>query len=130
MSTKWALVPGEVRGPVGITRILYVLQEAVALERITTHELLHEMFLVVRLVYGCSEVRKEFYKSASSQLSLLKSIGVSQMERELEDEVKSMEERISRSKTTADIPQLEEHEAKEILHDVLNELYYSKAKKR
>jgi hypothetical protein len=31
-----------------------------------------------------SKVRKEFYKSAESQLSLLKTIGVSEMEKELE----------------------------------------------
>jgi hypothetical protein len=76
-------------------------------------------------------VRKEFYKSASSQLSLLKTIGVSQMEKELEKEVKSVEEKLSKlsPETMVDIPQLEEQEAKEILHDVLNELYYSKGKR-
>jgi hypothetical protein len=53
------------------------------------------------------------------------------MEKELEKEVKAMEEKLSKlsPKTTADIPQLEEQEVKEILHDVLNELYYSKGKK-
>jgi hypothetical protein len=76
-------------------------------------------------------VRKEFYKSASSQLSLLKTIGISQMEKELEKEVKTVEEKLSKlsPETTADIPQLEEKEVKEILHDVLNELYYSKSKR-
>jgi polyhydroxyalkanoate synthesis regulator phasin len=76
-------------------------------------------------------VRKEFYKSASSQLSLLKTIGVSQMEKELEKEVKSVEEKLSKlsPEITVDVPQLEEEEAKEILHDVLNELYYSKGKR-
>jgi hypothetical protein len=71
---------------------------------------------------------KVFYNSAESQLSLLKTIGVSQMEKELEKEVKTVEEKLSKlsPETTADIPQLEEQEAKEILHDVLNELYYSK----
>ena len=39
-----------------------------------------------------------------------------------------MEEKLSRSEATVDIPELEEQEAKEILHDVLNELYYSKGK--
>ena len=75
-------------------------------------------------------VRKEFYKSASSQLSLLKSIGVSQMEKELEKEVKSVDEKLFKLSpdATVDIPQLEEQEAKEILHDVLSELYYSKGK--
>jgi hypothetical protein len=38
-----------------------------------------------------SELRKEFYKSAASQLNLLKAIGVSQMEKELEEETKSLE---------------------------------------
>ena len=53
-----------------------------------------------------SELRKEFYKSASSQLALLKAIGVSQMEKELEKEVKSVEEKVSRlsPETTDDIP--------------------------
>ena len=74
---------------------------------------------------------KRILQSASSQLSLLKTIGVSQMEKELEKEVKSVEEKLSKlsPETTVDIPQLEEQEAKEILHDVLNELYYSKGKR-
>jgi hypothetical protein len=77
-----------------------------------------------------SQLRKEFYKSASSQLALLKAIGVSQMEKELERNVKSIEARLSRlSPERTDEPQLEEENVKEILHDVLNELYYSKSKK-
>jgi len=53
------------------------------------------------------------------------------MEKELEKEVKAVEEKLSKlsPETTVDIPQLEEQEAKEILHDVLNELYYSKGKR-
>ena len=53
------------------------------------------------------------------------------MEKELEKEVKAMEEKLSKlsPETTVDIPQLEEQEVKEILHDVLNELYYSKSKR-
>jgi hypothetical protein len=38
-----------------------------------------------------AELRKEFYKSAASQLTLLKAIGVSQMEKELEEETKLLE---------------------------------------
>jgi hypothetical protein len=59
-------------------------------------------------------------------LSILKTIGVSQMEKELEKEVKSVEERLSRlsPQITQDIPQLEEKNVKEILHDVLNELSF------
>jgi hypothetical protein len=77
-----------------------------------------------------SELRKEFYKSASSQLSLLKAIGVSQMQKELEQQVKFVQKRSRVSERKADDePQLEEENVKEILHDVLNELYYSKGKK-
>ena len=53
------------------------------------------------------------------------------MEKELEKEVESLEKKLLKLSpdTTVDIPQLEEQEAKEILHDVLNELYYSKGNK-
>jgi hypothetical protein len=93
--------------------------------------LLVGIFSSAKVISRDSVVRKEFYKSASSQLSLLKTIGVSQMEKELEKEVKSVEEKLSKlsPEATVDIPELEEQEAKEILHDVLNELYYSKGKR-
>src|SRR5919198_3556023 len=94
--------------------------------------LLVGIFSSAKVISRDSKVRKEFYNSPSSQLSLLKTIGVSQMEKELEKEVKSVEEKMSKlspETTTDDIPQLEEEEVKEILHDVLNELYYSKGKK-
>jgi len=78
-----------------------------------------------------SELRKEFYKSATSQLSLLKAIGVSQMEKELEEETKSLEKhfRLSEREEHNMEERLEEENVKQILHDVLNELYYSKGKK-
>jgi hypothetical protein len=78
-----------------------------------------------------SELRKAFYKSAASQLTLLKAIGVSQMEKELEEETKSLEKHFGLSEREEDYLQerLEEENAKQILHDVLNELYYSKSKK-
>jgi hypothetical protein len=73
-----------------------------------------------------SELRKEFYKSAASQLSLLKAIGVSQMEKELEEETKLLEKHFGLSEREE---RLQEENVKQILHDVLNELYYSKGKK-
>jgi hypothetical protein len=77
-----------------------------------------------------TEVRKEFYKNAESQLTLLKTIGVSQMERELETQVKSVEKRSKSLEEDIRIePELEEEDIKEILRDVLNELYYSKGKR-
>lgn len=93
--------------------------------------LLIGIFSSAKVISRDSELRKEFYKSAASQLSLLKTIGVSQMEKELEKQVKSMEEKASRisSEGMDGVPELEEENVKEILHDVLNELYYSKGKK-
>jgi hypothetical protein len=78
-----------------------------------------------------SELRKEFYKSAASQLVLLKAIGVSQMEKELENQVKSIEKRLLERTGEPHLEEqhLEQENVKEILHDVLNELYYSKGKK-
>jgi ABC-type multidrug transport system fused ATPase/permease subunit len=88
------------------------------------------IFSSAKVISRDSAVRKEFYKSAESQLSLLKTIGASQMEKELEKQVKSIEEKVSRSAETGyDVPPIEEQNVKEILHDVLNELYYSKNKK-
>jgi hypothetical protein len=80
-----------------------------------------------------SELRKEFYKSAASQLTLLKAIGVSQMEKELEQQVKFVQKRSRVSEKEDELhleeEHLEEENVKEILHDVLNELYYSKGEK-
>ncbi|HEU5172299.1 MAG TPA: hypothetical protein VFT83_02120, partial [Nitrososphaeraceae archaeon] len=72
-----------------------------------------------------ARLRREFYKSAANQLSLLKDIGVSQMEKEFEAKIKSLQQR-SRLSERKDEPHLEEEHVKEILRDVLNELYYSK----
>jgi hypothetical protein len=89
------------------------------------------IFISTRHISRDAEVRKEFYKSASSQLTLLKTIGVSQMEKELEEETKSLEKHFRLSEREEDYieERLEEENAKQILHDVLNELYYSKGKK-
>jgi hypothetical protein len=85
--------------------------------------------IAAKIISRDAAVRKEFYKSASSQLSLLKTIGVSQMEKEFEKQIKSVEEKVISSETDDDIPELEEVNVKEILHEILNELYYSKDKK-
>jgi ABC-type multidrug transport system fused ATPase/permease subunit len=86
------------------------------------------IFISAKHISRDVQVRKEFYKSASSQLTLLQTIGVSQMEKELEGEVKSLEERFKPLERT-DEPDLKDDDIKEILHDVLTELYYSKGRK-
>ena len=92
--------------------------------------LLVGIFTSAKVISRDAAVRKEFYKSASSQLSLLKTIGVTQMEKELEKQIRSVGEKVIPSETTIDdVPPLEENDVKEILHEVLNELYYSKGKK-
>ncbi len=76
-----------------------------------------------------ARLRKEFYKSVESQLTLLKTLGVSQMEKKFEEKVKFLQERIKSSSQTIEEPELEEEHIKKILRDVLNELYYSKKRK-
>ena len=58
------------------------------------------IFISARHISLDAEVRKEFYNSASSQLSLLKTIGISQMEKELEGQAKSLEKRFKPFGTT------------------------------
>ncbi len=81
---------------------------------------------------GDAKLRKKFYKSASTHLALLRSIGVSEMEREYESRIKSVKERLEPLKETYG-PQfkteLDETDVKETLHVVLNELYYFMGKK-
>jgi hypothetical protein len=92
------------------------------------------------LVAQDSELRREFYNTAKSQLSLLKSIGVTQMEKELIKKYKSMDKRARSleedSRFEKDdvkealhglVDDLDKEKAREMLHDVLTELY-SKSK--
>jgi hypothetical protein len=96
-----------------------------------TYLLFVGIFTSAKNISRDSELRKEFYKSAASQLALLKAIGVSQMEKELEKQVKSIEKRLLERTDEPHLEEqhLEQENVKEILHDVLNELYYSKGKK-
>lgn len=68
-----------------------------------------------------TNLRKEFYKSAKSQLGLLKTIGITQMENELLKEYKPILDR-SRIMEKYQHQQLEQEEVKEIIHDVLQEI--------
>jgi hypothetical protein len=87
------------------------------------------------------ELRGEFYRSAMSQLSLLKTIGVTEMENELIKSYKTMEKQ-TRSLNTKEtrfekdnvreilhglVDELDKDDVREILHDVLTDVY-SKSK--
>jgi hypothetical protein len=93
-----------------------------------TYLLLVGIFTSAQYISQDARLRKEFYKSAESQLNLLKNIGVSQMEKKYEEKVKFLQESTKSSKTIEE-PELEEEHIKKILHDVLHELYYSKQRK-
>jgi hypothetical protein len=91
------------------------------------------IFISVKHVSVDAKLRKEFYKSAASQLALLRTLGVSQMEKELENRIKFLEERSGLSEATSDLhleEEIKEEDVKKILRDVLNELYYSKTDKK
>ena len=51
------------------------------------------IFLSATLVARDKEIRKEFYNTAMSQLTLLKTIGVTEMEKQLIKSYKSIEKR-------------------------------------
>lgn len=72
-----------------------------------------------------AELRKDFYKAAKNQLSLLRTIGVTQMEKELMKKFKSAEKRMRNLETIED-QYGEEEDVKQIVRDVLNELYSKK----
>lgn len=99
-----------------------------ALLPIGAYLLLVGIFTSAQNISQDARLRKEFYKSAESQLTLLKNIGVSQMEKKYEEKVKYLQERTKLSHTIEE-PELEEEHIKKILRDVLNELYYSKKRK-
>ena len=73
-----------------------------------------------------SDLRKVFYQSASKQLDLFKNIGISQMEKELEERVKTIQKSSEAWETPFESEELESENAKRIMHDVLNELYSTK----
>jgi len=82
------------------------------------------------------ELRKEFYSTAMSQLTLLKTIGVIEMENQLIKSYKSMEKRskLELKDTMYDktkvrealhglVDEMDEGDVRELLHEVLTEVY-------
>jgi hypothetical protein len=94
------------------------------------------ILLSARLVARDKELRMEFYRSAMSQMSLLKTIGVSEMEKQLMKGYKSIDKRTRSlekdSKYEKDnvkevlhglVDEMDTENAREILHEVLTEVY-------
>lgn len=69
-----------------------------------------------------AELRKEFYSRAESQLSLLKTIGLTQMETQLVKNCRHLFERFSAFERSREDQQLEQEDMKQVIKDVLAEL--------
>jgi hypothetical protein len=68
-----------------------------------------------------AKLRKEFHKNAKSQIGLLKTIGITEMEKELLKDYKPVLARLDELEAVQYQP-LEQSEVKQLIHDVLNEL--------
>ncbi len=93
--------------------------------------------LSARLVAHDKELRSEFYKTAMSQLKLLKAIGVTEMEKELirsyksvgkqhklpEMETKRFEKDNLREALHEVVDEMDKENVRELLHEVLTEIY-------
>lgn len=79
------------------------------------------LFASARFVSRDKGLRKEFFHTAEKQLTLLKSIGEVQMERELEKSLRSILKRPSIIEENNDYYQTDE-DVKELVQDVLHEL--------
>jgi hypothetical protein len=95
-----------------------------------TYLLLVGIFTSAQYISQDTRLRKEFYKSAESQLNLLKNIGVSEMEKHFEVKIKSMHQKQNYASVESMEPELKEDHVREVLREVLNELYLSKKSKK
>lgn len=68
-----------------------------------------------------AKLRKEFYKNAMSQVNLLKTIGVIEMEKELLKDYKPVLARLDEVPEIQSQP-LEQSDVNQLIHDVLNEI--------
>jgi hypothetical protein len=94
------------------------------------------ILLSARLVARDKELRKEFYNTAISQMNLLKTIGVTEMETQLMKRYRAIEKRTRRVEKPISfeednvkealhglVDDMDVENAREILHDVLTEVY-------
>jgi hypothetical protein len=117
-------------GSIEIDSILYATYPPFGLVTISfmpigSYLLFTGLFLSATVAARDIELRKEFYKSAMSQLTLLKTIGVTEMEKGLLKSVKFIESRVSslEKDETPFVEELDIEKIREILHDALTELY-------
>jgi hypothetical protein len=79
------------------------------------------IFISARRVSEDTYLRRELYKSAQNQMSLFKTIGVAEMEKQIMRTCKPLLDRSALLEKHEDL-ELEQQDIKEMIHDVLNEL--------
>jgi hypothetical protein len=89
-----------------------------------TYLLFVGIFISAKNISRDADLRRQFYKRAESQLNLLRDIGISEMEKEIVRQVTSLEEKITISEPEPET--LSDERVRNIINDVLTELYYSK----
>jgi hypothetical protein len=82
-----------------------------------------------RYISNDANLRKDIYKKARTQLSLLKTIGVNQMQDEIMRKIRTAERRTDKLKIDQNSP-FEEEDIRKIVNEVLNELYSRQTKTR
>ena len=80
------------------------------------------MFTSATNVAQDAQLRNEFYKSAKSQLTVLRTIGIRQMEIEMLRKFKTAQERANMLETP-DQSYPEDEDVKEMVREVLKEVY-------
>jgi len=71
-----------------------------------------------------AELRREVYRKPESQLDLLRAIGISEMEKEIVKQVKSLESKITPPEPEPET--LSDEKVKDVIREVLEELYAKK----
>ena len=94
------------------------------------------ILLSAKLVARDRELRKEFHNTAISQLGLLKTIGVGEMEKQFMERYKTVDKVARSLENIFDkddtkhglVDEMDRENVREILHDVLTELYSKRDK--
>jgi hypothetical protein len=113
-------------GCIGANSLLYAIYPPFGLITISfmpigAYLLFNGIYGSARLVSADSELRKQLHKSAENQLSLLKTIGITQMEAELFKKFKPVLHRTEKLQVSYE-EHLEQEDVRLLIRDVLNEI--------
>jgi hypothetical protein len=91
-----------------------------------TYLLFVGIFVSAKNISRDADLRREFYRRAESQLDLLRAIGISEMEKEIVRQVAFLEKKLTPSEPEPE--ELSDENVRDIIREVLDELYHSKQK--